>query len=244
MKITGDTHIGLVRQSNQDSFAYGELSQKCAWAVVCDGMGGVNGGNIASQTTAKAMAESFENGFRSDMNVNSVKNLMQSAVYNANRLVYAKAMQDEELHGMGTTVVAAVIVEDTVHIAHIGDSRAYVVSANAVRQVTKDHSVVQLMIDSGQITPEQAKEHPKKHIITRAIGVEETVEAEYDEFKIQPDEMLLLCSDGLTNYVEDKDIQQHMLHGSFENIAGKLIALANENGGGDNVTVVAVSFNS
>lgn len=244
MKIIGDSHQGLVRSSNQDSFAYGEFSQNACWALVCDGMGGVNGGNIASRTAVETIAESFDRNYREDMNENSVKNLMQTAICRANYLVLARAEAEEELAGMGTTVVAVVVTGTKACIMHIGDSRAYLIKKDNIRQITKDHSIVQMMLDNGQITPEQAKEHPRRHIITRAIGVEENADSEYDEVEMDEGDILLLCSDGLTNYAEDSDILRLVTQGDFDGIADRLIEFANQNGGGDNITAVAVTGNS
>lgn len=244
MNITGNSHQGMVRSSNQDSYAYGEFSENACWALVCDGMGGVNGGNIASRTAVDTVAESFDRNYREEMSENSIKNLMQSAFARANYLVLAKAEADENLAGMGTTAVAAIVVGEKAFIAHIGDSRAYIIGEDGISQITKDHSIVQMMIDNGQITPEQAKEHPRRHIITRAIGVEENVDSEYDEVELGCDDILLLCSDGLTNYAEDSDIYSIVRQGDFEGIADRLIEFANQSGGGDNITVVAVSRNS
>lgn len=241
MKIIGETHQGIVRNSNQDSFAFGDFSEGSCWAVVCDGMGGVNGGNIASSTAVKTIAESFCQSYRKEMNGNSIKNLMQTAVYHANYLVFTRAEAEEELTGMGTTVVAAIIADGKACIMHIGDSRAYLITKGEIRQITRDHSIVQMMVDNGQITPDQAKEHPRKHIITRAIGVEENVEPDYDEVEFGEEDILLLCSDGLTNYAEDDDIYRLATQGGFEGIADRLIQLANQNGGGDNITVLAIA---
>lgn len=244
MKITGNSHRGMVRNSNQDSYAYGNFSENACWAIVCDGMGGVNGGNVASQTAVETISESFERNYRENMNENSVKNMMQAALSRANYLVLTRAEAEQELAGMGTTVVAAVALGEKVCIMHIGDSRAYLINSEGIRQITKDHSIVQMMLDNGQITPEQAKEHPRRHIITRAIGVEENVDSDYDEVEPENGDILLLCSDGLTNYADDSDIHRLVMQGDFEGIADRLIAFANQNGGGDNITAVAVTRNS
>lgn len=244
MKIIGETHQGMVRSSNQDSFDFGDFSPLSCWAVVCDGMGGANGGNVASKAAVTIAAESLRMRFREEMNDNSVKNLLQAMAAQANYSVYAKAQADETLTGMGTTIAAAVVSRGKAHIIHIGDSRVYLISGGEIRQITKDHSIVQMMLDNGQITPEQAKEHPRKHIITRAIGVEETVQPDYDEIDFPPDSVLLLCSDGLTNFVEDDEIFTLVTQGEFEGAAARLVELANRNGGGDNITVVAIAGNS
>ena len=244
MKIVGETHQGLVRSSNQDSFAFGDFSSESCWAVVCDGMGGANGGNIASQSAVKIAAENLCLHFREEMTDNSIKNLLQTVAAQANYSVYSKAQVDDALSGMGTTIAAVVVSHKKAHIVHIGDSRVYLISGGEINQITKDHSIVQMMLDNGQITPEQAKEHPRKHIITRAIGVEETVQPDYDEVDLSPESILLLCTDGLTNFVEDDEILTLINQSGFEGVAVQLIELANQNGGGDNITVVAIACNS
>lgn len=241
MKIVSKTDIGRLRRTNQDAYASGEIADGVAWAVVCDGMGGANGGNIASSTTVKVISERIASGFRSGMSANSIRNLLVSAVCAANVSVFDMAKSVESLSGMGTTVVAAILTKSVLYVAHVGDSRCYVVSENGMHQLTRDHSIVQLMLESGQITPEEAKVHPKKNVITRAIGVEEMVEVEFSECELGSEDKVLICTDGLTNFMEHDEILRIIRDENFYEYPNRLIDGANENGGGDNITVVVIS---
>ena len=166
MKISAKTDVGMVRSNNQDSYSAGDLTSEVTWAVVCDGMGGANGGNVASETAVKVISDKLTSGYHIGMNDNSVKNLIVSAIEAANMTLFSMARNNEELSGMGTTVVLAVRNTDTLYISNVGDSRIYIVSDSGITQVTTDHSVVQIMLDRGEISPEEAKDHPKKNVIT------------------------------------------------------------------------------
>lgn len=241
MIISAKTDIGRVRSSNQDYYLAGELDNGVTWAVVCDGMGGAMGGNIASEMAAKMISEKLSSGYHAGMNDNSVKHLIVSAIEAANASVYSKSRSDETLTGMGTTAVVAVINNDAMYIAHVGDSRLYVLSKDSINQLTTDHSVVQLMLDKGEISPEYAKDHPKKNVITRALGVEDSVRIDYAQEVYNEGETVLLCSDGLTNFVTDDEILEICRDGDSYSLAEKLVDAALEGGGGDNVTVVTIS---
>lgn len=241
MKIVSKTDIGLVRHSNQDSYAAGEMPGGVAWAIVCDGMGGANGGNIASATAVKMISEIISTSYREGMSSNSIRTVLQSAIYSANVSIYDKAQQVEELRGMGTTVVAAMVSEGRVHVAHAGDSRAYLLGKGELTQLTKDHSVVQSMMEDGSLTEREAKTHPRKNIITRALGVEESIEIDYNEVELGEDQQLLICTDGLTNYVDTDEVLQITGSCEFYDYPERLTQAALENGGGDNITVVVIS---
>lgn len=242
MRISAKTDTGKVRSNNQDSYAAGEFTSEVSWAVVCDGMGGATGGNIASETAVKVISEKITSGFHEGMNDNSIKHLIVSSVEAANATVNSMAKNNESLMGMGTTTVVAIISVDTLYIAHVGDSRIYILNDKTIRQITTDHSIVQLMVDNGEITPEEAKSHPKKNVITRALGVEETVRIDYSQETLGKDEIVLLCSDGLTNYVSDEDILDICNNTDSFNLADILVETANNNGGGDNITVVSLAY--
>ncbi|MBR4050955.1 MAG: Stp1/IreP family PP2C-type Ser/Thr phosphatase [Clostridia bacterium] len=242
MKITAKTDIGLVRSNNQDSYAAGELPGGVAWAVVCDGMGGAAGGNVASAEAVKMISHSIDEGYRNGMRPSSIRNLLESAIVSANACLFDMSQKDETLNGMGTTCVAVLVVDSTAYISHVGDSRAYVVTENgSLCQLTRDHSVVQDLVENGSITRDEAKNYPGKNIITRALGVEETVSVDFCEEDISDGDILLMCTDGLTNFVSDEDIVSAVSHGSFFEYAERLVAMANSNGGGDNITVVAIA---
>lgn len=241
MKIAAKTDVGKVRSSNQDSYATGELPGGVAWAVVCDGMGGVAGGNVASSVAVKMISEKITATYHSNMSTSSVKNMLVSAITAANLSIFDMSNANESLHGMGTTVVAAVIADGIVCVAHAGDSRAYLITKDELFQLTTDHSIVQAMVESGKITPDEAKDHPRKNIITRALGVAEDIDVDFCEEKLGVDDILLICTDGLTNYIDSQDILKVAHTAGYYEIADKLVSLANSNGGGDNITVVTVS---
>ena len=172
----------------------------------------------------------------------SIKNMLTSAIIAANVSIYDKGQSDPELTGMGTTVVVAILVNDSLYIAHVGDSRAYVLSNGKLTQLTKDHSFVQEMVDKGKLTPDEAKDDPRKNYITRAIGVNADVRVDFCQEYVSDNDVIILCTDGLTNYVSDDDILKLTDDGNVNEYTERLINKANENGGGDNVTVVTLSY--
>ncbi len=241
MKISAKSDVGMVRSNNQDFCLAGEFADGLTWAVVCDGMGGATGGNIASETAAKTISEKLSFGYHEGMNDNSLKNLMISAIEAANAKVFSRSRSDDMLRGMGTTVVLTLIRDDAIYLANVGDSRIYVVTKDSINQLTTDHSVVQMMIDNGEITAEEAKEHPQKNVITRALGVEETVRIDYSQEVYNDGDIVLLCTDGLTNFADVQKILEICNSCDSYSLADELVNLANANGGGDNVTVVTVT---
>lgn len=242
MRIVAKTDIGRVRDSNQDSYAAGELPGGVAWAVVCDGMGGAAGGSVASSSAVKMISQQITAQYRDGMSGNSIKNMLVSAVTAANVSIFDLASSNPELHGMGTTVVVAVLSDQMIRVVHVGDSRAYKVSSNGLIQMTRDHSVVQELVETGKLTPNEAKAHPRKNIITRALGVDETVDIDFCEDRMEPEDVVLLCTDGLTNYLETDEIFQIARSGRYYESAQQMVDLANQHGGGDNITVVAITY--
>lgn len=241
LKVSSKSDIGLVRQSNQDACKSGVLSDGFAWAVVCDGMGGASGGNIASEIAVEMISEQIQSSYHEGMSDNSIKHLITSAAYNANLAIHEKASDDPALNGMGTTVVIAIVYDGIAHIAHAGDSRAYLISLNkGIKQLTVDHSMVQEMINNGDITEQQAKKHPQKNIITRALGVESVIQIDYCESEFTPDDLLLICTDGLSNYVDADQIYEVAREMNAEAMIDQLIMLAKDRGGSDNITVVLI----
>jgi len=241
MNVTGQTHIGLVRNNNQDALGYGSLGDGAHYAVVCDGMGGANGGNIASTIAAEVIAGRIQEGYRPGMSPSSVEHMLSSAMAAANALVFDRAQEDPELSGMGTTVVAVVTDGSVAYISHVGDSRLYHLRGDRLEPVTRDHSVVQELIESGQITEEEARSHPRRHFITRALGVKDSESGEYDELDLEPGDRLLLCTDGLTNMVEPDAICAHMHVDFAEEAVSALIQAALDGGGTDNITAVLLT---
>lgn len=241
MKAYGKSDTGRVRESNQDAFICGRLSEDALFCVVCDGMGGVNGGNVASSIAVKAISDRITDVYRDGLADNSIRNLLETSVAAANIEIYDAAMADPDLRGMGTTVVAAIIVDNHLYIAHVGDSRAYLVKEQGIEQITRDHSIVQAMVEKGQLTQNEARNHPRKHFITRALGVEESVDCDYGELLLDDGQRILICTDGLTNMVEVNDIYEIVRTGDAETVPDRLIHQANMAGGSDNITVVIIA---
>lgn len=241
MRIVAKTDKGHVRNSNQDAYAVGEFSDEVVWAVVCDGMGGANGGNIASALAVKVISDRINVSYREQMRDSSIKNMLDSALNAANVEVFDLAQSKAELNGMGTTVVCAIVKNGQVFIAHAGDSRAYILKNGNITQLTTDHSMVQDLLDHGKITSEEALHHPNKNIITRAVGVEKNIDIDFDETDLDDESTLLLCTDGLSNYVSNDEILELTSDGKHYAFADRLVNKANENGGGDNITAVVIS---
>lgn len=239
MNVYAKTDIGKTRETNQDAFDTGYFNDGTVWAVVCDGMGGVSGGQVASSLCIDKTVNAIKRSYRENMTVNNVKNMLVSAINAANSYVFDESLKDRELKGMGTTIVAVVIVNNIAVVAHVGDSRAYIVN-DTIKQITKDHSYVQLLVDNGKITLEEAEKHPDKNIITRAIGIEGFVDVDVDIVDIKDEDILLLCTDGLNGYVRDDDILKTVKEYG-DSSTEKLVETANLNGGHDNITVVLIS---
>lgn len=238
MKVYSKTDIGLVRHSNQDAVSTVVLEDGSVFAVVCDGMGGANAGNIASETASKTISDYVKSSYNFNMDSIDIEKMLKNAIVSANMEIYDMSLKDNELKGMGTTVVSAFVKNSQAVIAHVGDSRAYI-AGNELKQVTKDHSVVQSLIESGKLTPEAAKVHPRKNVITRALGTEENVVVDTNEFSLDNTDVLLLCTDGLSGYVRESEILK-VLKKETENSPERLIELAKKSGGGDNITVVTI----
>ncbi|MBQ6570525.1 MAG: Stp1/IreP family PP2C-type Ser/Thr phosphatase [Clostridia bacterium] len=241
LKIYCKSDIGKSRSSNQDAMFKKKLSDGSYLAVVCDGMGGANGGNIASDIASRIIGMLICERYKSDMSENELGTLMSDAIADASLAVYSHSLAHPELFGMGTTAVVAIIKKDgNAYISHVGDSRAYILKDNDAELITHDHSVVQNLIDNGRLTEEDAKNDPRRSIITRAVGVSDNVEADFCVCKLEYGDILLMCSDGLSNYYDIKENAEVILNFDEENRAQMLIDKANENGGGDNITVMMV----
>ena len=240
MKIHSKIDIGKVRNSNQDAFFVGEIAKDTVVAIVCDGMGGANAGNVASEMAVKLIFEYIANSFRNKMSLIDISNLVKNAVKSVNIEIFETASKNSALSGMGTTAVIAIVTDKSAVIANVGDSRAYLVN-NKISQITRDHSIVQTLIESGKITEADAKVHPRKNVITRAIGAEDDVAVDCDIIDLSVGDSLLLCTDGLSNFVDEAEILKTFKKNDISKVADKLVTLANANGGGDNITVVTVT---
>ena len=244
MKYFGMTDVGMKRAVNQDSFDVREYASGVL-LTVCDGMGGVNGGAEASSTAVTAFTgyADLKLDVAGAVDTDTVKDTLTSAAKAANKAVFKASEQNDELHGMGTTLVSAYIGENGIFAVNVGDSRLYYVYGETIAQVTKDHSYVQYLVDIGKLTAEQAKESSGKNIITRAVGTEEDVEVDFFSLDAAPGGHLLLCSDGLTNHVSEEEIIRILNDcPSPEEACEALVYLANKNGGSDNITAVVASL--
>ena len=240
MLIKGNTDIGKVRSANEDGFDFGAFDDGTAWAVVCDGMGGVRGGQIASSLVTEIVSDKIRKCYNKMMPVFSFENIFLSTITTANVIVNDRSFIDTEYQGMGTTIAAAIVKDSQACIAHVGDSRVYKLSTDGITQITKDHSLAQEMLDSGQITKEEFDNYPKKNIITRALGIDEDIEIDFDFTTVEEGEVLLLCTDGLSGLLGDEDILRIYNTTDFELLCDEYIKAANEKGGYDNITVVAM----
>lgn len=241
MNLYGLTDIGLVRKSNQDSYAIRVLDDNLAVAVVCDGMGGAQAGNVASAVAVESFAAAVEDACKNGVppDPERKQELLRTACRAANNTVYELSCSNPEYQGMGTTLVAALILSHEVYVINVGDSRCYILSEGALNQVTSDHSLVQALVDCGDITPEEARTHPKKNLITRALGIDESVRSDVFTIDRKVGDKILLCSDGLSNMVPDSVLQEELLkEAAVEDSARALLAMAVEQGAPDNVTVI------
>lgn len=240
MQIFSKTDTGLKRASNQDCVYTGFLPDNSAFVIVCDGMGGANAGNIASQTAVQVISEYVYKSYQSKMNRQSLQNLIKNAIVDANIIIYNMSKENKDYEGMGTTAVVLVVRNGFAVICHAGDSRAYLIS-DGISQITKDHSVVQSLLEDGKLTAAEAKHHPIKNVITRALGVEKNLIPDCMQIPIEISNTVLVCTDGLTNFVDEKEILRIIKENNAEEVPDILIDTANKNGGGDNITAVTVT---
>ena len=235
--------IGCVRASNQDAYAVEQLDKNTLLCVVCDGMGGAKSGDVASSLATDIFAQEVKLSFKSDMDAAAIDQMLKSALKLANFTVYDQSCQFEEFSGMGTTLVAAVVQNKGTTVLNVGDSRAYMISDDGIRQITVDHSLVQLMVNRGELTPEQARSYPGKNYITRAVGTESMTEGDLFHEKLERGTYLLLCSDGLTNLLDDQEILFEVIHGADKQVCCQtLVDIARRRGAPDNVTCVLVEI--
>ena len=241
MQLWGITDRGSVRKENQDAYETA-LLEDAAIGIVCDGMGGALAGNVASQLALRTFSDhlraELERGGRDDP-----QGAMTRALDEANDAVYQRSLADEACRGMGTTVVAALVCDGTVHLINVGDSRCYLADETSITQITRDHSLVEDLVARGDITPEQARCHPRKNLITRALGVDRWVRPDHYQLKQRPGTFLLLCSDGLSNMVTDPELLYEIIHGGDPSgCCQRLLDIALNRGAPDNVTAVLMQL--
>jgi len=241
MQSWGLTDPGCVRKQNQDAYQMERLDRNNLLCIVCDGMGGAKSGNIASTLAVDVFVEEIRRCWKPGMDQEKTDQMLRSAVKLANFTVYDQSAQFEEFDGMGTTLVAVLVQGCKATIVNVGDSRAYVIDRSGIRQITKDHSLVQLMVDRGELMPEVAKSYPGKNFITRAIGTETTVMCDVFHRELSKGDFLLLCSDGLSNLMDDQEILFEVVHGvNKQHCCKRLLNIAKNRGAPDNVTSVLI----
>lgn len=240
MIAVGATDKGRRRKDNQDNYYIDvQHGENQAFLVVGDGMGGANSGDIASNMAVSLFAAEVRKRCKPGMTVAYMRSVMNDAIYQANRLTYEKSNEDPAYAGMGTTMVAALVDGAEACILNIGDSRAYYVTETAIRQITSDHSVAAEMVRRGELSADEARQHPAKNYITRAVGTESRVEPEFFKQKVAPGDVILLCSDGLSNMLLDEEILFEVRSDrDLSTCPERLIQIANDRGGPDNITVV------
>lgn len=243
MQCWGLTDTGCVRSQNQDTFQIEQLDRNTVLCIICDGMGGAKSGNVASTLAADVFVEEVRRTWSSGMDQGMIDQMLEGAVKLANFTVYDQGQQFEEFSGMGTTLVAALIKGEEVTVVNVGDSRAYMINTNGIRRITVDHSLVEVMIQRGELTPEEAKTYPGKNYITRAIGTESVVACDLFHLDAEKGSCVFLCSDGLTNIIDDQEILFEVVHGvKKQHCCQRLLDIAKGRGAPDNVTSVLVQL--
>ena len=245
VRIGAYTDTGKTRKINEDSFFISNFADdlNILYCIIADGMGGHNAGELASKIAIEQISEHIRKTYDKELNHNEVIALLQQSINVANRAIYTKALETDDYFGMGTTAVIGLVHRGDVFIAHVGDSRAYIIRDNNMYQITTDHSMVQELVSNGTITREQADCHPQKNVITRALGDKSDVKADIYIHTYEKNDIILICTDGLTNMLRDSEILAEMNGcGNLQAAVEKLVQLSNDRGGLDNITVVAMSL--
>lgn len=241
MQSWGLTDPGNVRKQNQDAYQIEQLDRSTLLCIVCDGMGGAKSGDTASKLAVDVFVGEVRRCWKPSLDAEKTDQILRGAVKLANFTVFDQAAQFPEFDGMGTTLVAALIRGRKATIVNVGDSRAYGIDRSGIHQITRDHSLVQLMVDRGELTPEVAKTYPGKNYITRAIGTEPMVLCDIFHREVSRGDFLLLCSDGLSNLMDDQEILFEVIHGvNKQHCCKRLLNIAKNRGAPDNVTSVLV----
>lgn len=243
MEIGVKTDVGRIRDNNQDSY-YISPERDYPLFIIADGMGGHKAGEIASKMAIDIISNNLKDGLTDRIvEDKDIKDKIENSIYEANDKIYKKSMKDEKFSGMGTTVTLAYAINKKIFIGHAGDSRAYLLKDGMLSQITADHSLVEELIKNGSITKEEAKRHPQRNIITRAVGTSNNIKADLVVELQHEDDILLLCTDGLTNMLDDDEIKNSLLiNEDIQKACEELVKLANDKGGFDNITVLAVKF--
>ena len=241
MHSWGLTDPGCVRTQNQDAYQIEDLDRNTKLCVVCDGMGGAKSGNIASTLAIDVFVQEIKRTWNASMSSTKTDQMLREAVKLANFTVFDQAMQFEDFEGMGTTLTSALVSGKKVSVVNVGDSRVYAITRTGIKQLTRDHSLVQMMVERGELTPELARTYPGKNFITRAIGTEPVVECDLIHTTLEKGDCLLLCSDGLSNMMDDQEILFEVVHGvNKEQCCQRLLEIAKNRGAPDNVTSILI----
>ncbi|EFR31227.1 Stp1/IreP family PP2C-type Ser/Thr phosphatase [Eremococcus coleocola] len=241
MQISVHSNIGKKRTSNQDYADYFKSQAGQILFVLCDGVGGNQAGDVASKTTTELLGAAFETVDR-ELSIEDSKDWMARQITQVNQAIYDQSMTDAKLFGMSTTLVIAVVAEDQLVIAHVGDSRAYIYHEGQLNQVTEDHSLVNELIRSGEISESEGQNHPQRNIVTQSIGGTDWVDYEFNQCSLAQVDDLLLCSDGLSNMVGHKTMEAFFVeHIDLDQLGQALIKAANDAGGSDNITLILVT---
>ena len=240
MKYVSATDIGLVREENQDIVKVEEFYGNLL-AVVCDGMGGERSGQDASRIAIKEFFDRFDSGYSPYLETIGVRQLMTASVSAANSVIYTTARMNYRSYGMGTTCVAAYIDSKYIYILNVGDSRAYYMDESGLHQITSDHTLVNMLLMQGKIEPDEVHTHPKRNMLTKAVGVEKIIKPDFFRMKREDKFTLLLCSDGLSGYCSDSEIFEIMKSTPLEEVNSALIDLALSKGGRDNITLAVIT---
>lgn len=240
MKGFAKTDVGKAREMNQDYYSIPSSKSDLQLYILADGMGGYNGGEIASRLAAETTKNYIQNNFKKiEHDKEAILKLVKDAMEYANMVVYEESKKDENLQGMGTTLDVCFIYNSKIYIGHVGDSRIYLIKKDIARKITKDHSYVQQLVEDKKITREEAEHHPKKNMLLKALGCTSYVEPDIRARNLEKDDILLMCSDGLTNMVEESKIYE-VVRENKEKAPEILVNLANNAGGYDNITVITI----
>ena len=242
MQYWGLTDPGCVRSQNQDTYKIETLDKHTVLCVVCDGMGGAKSGDVASALAVETFTQEVKRCWNNDLEGENLERMLKDAIKATNFAVFDKSNQFQEYAGMGTTLVAALVQHKRATFVNVGDSRGYYIASEGIRQTTQDHSLVQMMVSRGELTPEQAKTYPGKNFITRAIGTENAVECDINSISIKKGNYILLCTDGLSNMLDEQELLYEVAHeGNPEQCCQRLLDIAKKRGAPDNVTSVLVA---
>ncbi len=243
MRYYGITDIGMQRKENQDRIYMPEINDDTKLFIVADGMGGANAGGVASSMAIEYVKQLILEKFdevKEDRIL--LQDLIKDTIVGANKYIYEKSLENEQYGGMGTTIVVAILYKGKVFIGHVGDSRIYRIRKHIIRQLTKDHSYVQILVQNGTITREEAENHPQKNMLVKALGCEETVEPDVMVKGFLKDDILLMCTDGLTNMIKVNEIYEEVVNGKDDLVStcNNLISHSKKNGGYDNISVILI----